>query len=120
MDLRGARLVFCSETDEGRRFNAAKMRKLCGGDPIRGRRMRQDTVQFDPSHTLVMLTNRLPKVSADDPAVWRRLIISEYCIPVTARAVASASASWLRRSRHNGTRVTPVGSRGIGENTGSC
>jgi len=73
MDFRGARFVVCSETDEGRRFSEATMKRLTGGTTIRARRMRQDPVEFDPSHTLVMLTNHLPRVRGDSHAVRRRI-----------------------------------------------
>lgn len=87
MDLMGARLVFASETDRGRRFSEATMKRLVGGDPIRARRMHKDPVQFDPSHTMIMLTNKLPEVSGDDPAVWRRILVVPFdvVIPVKER-----------------------------------
>ena len=40
--LRGARLVTAVETEEGKRWNEAKIKKLTGGDPIEARFMRQD------------------------------------------------------------------------------
>lgn len=82
MDLQGARLVFASETDQGRRFAEATMKRLVGGDNIRARRMHKDTVEFRPSHTLVMLTNKLPEVSGDDPAVWRRLLVVPFDVVI--------------------------------------
>jgi putative DNA primase/helicase len=72
MDLMGARMVFISETEAGRRFDESTMKRLTGGEDIRARRMRMDPVEFAPTHTLVMITNKLPRVS-DDPACWRRL-----------------------------------------------
>jgi len=35
--------------------------------------MRQDFVEFMPSHTAVLVTNHKPQVPGDDPALWRRL-----------------------------------------------
>lgn len=72
MRLRGARLVFMSETERDRRFDEATMKKLTGGDPIEANYMRENPIEFNPSHTLVMVTNHLPRLS-DDPACWRRL-----------------------------------------------
>jgi putative DNA primase/helicase len=87
MDLRGRRLVFCSETERGSRFAEAQMKRLTGGDPITANRMHKDPVKFDPSHTLVMITNQLPVVSGDDPAVWRRILVVPFdvTIPVEDR-----------------------------------
>lgn len=73
MDLLGRRLVVVSETDEGRKLAEATMKRLTGGDKIKARRMRQDFVEFAPSHTAILITNHLPSVSGDDPAVWRRI-----------------------------------------------
>ncbi|ORV86749.1 hypothetical protein AWC11_17055 [Mycobacterium interjectum] len=73
MDLRGVRWVAVSESDKDRRLAEATMKRLTGGDTIRARRMRQDFVEFTPSHTPLLITNHLPKVSGDDGAVWRRL-----------------------------------------------
>lgn len=73
MDLRGARWVVVSESDKGRRLAEATVKRLTGGDRIKARRMRRDFVEFDPSHTAALITNHLPKVSGDDPALWARL-----------------------------------------------
>lgn len=73
MDLRGRRLVVVSESDKDRRLAEATMKRLTGGDPIKARRMRADFVEFEPSHTAILVTNHLPKVTGDDPAIWRRV-----------------------------------------------
>jgi putative DNA primase/helicase len=88
MDLMGKRLVVVTETDEGRRFAEATMKRLTGGDAIRARRMRQDFIEFEPSHTTILVTNHLPAVCGDDPAVWRRLRVVPFdvVIPEDERA----------------------------------
>jgi putative DNA primase/helicase len=73
MDLRGLRLVVVSESDKDRQLAEATMKRLTGGDPIKARHMRQDFVEFEPSHLPMLITNHLPKVSGDDPATWRRI-----------------------------------------------
>lgn len=82
MRLRGARLVFCSETEKHRRFAEATMKRLTGGDPIEANLMHKDPISFIPSHTLIMLTNHLPAVSGDDPAVWRRLLVIPFDVSI--------------------------------------
>jgi putative DNA primase/helicase len=82
MDLMGRRLVVVAETDEGRRLAEATMKRLTGGDTIRARRMRMDFVEFEPSHTPILVTNHLPAVSGDDPAVWRRIRVVPYTVVV--------------------------------------
>jgi putative DNA primase/helicase len=82
MRLRGARLAFCSETEKDRKFAEATMKRLVGGDPIEANLMHRNPITFDPSHTLIMLTNHLPKVSGDDPAVWRRILVVPFDVVI--------------------------------------
>ncbi|VFA94746.1 Uncharacterized conserved protein [Nocardia farcinica] len=84
MDLMGRRWVSVSESDKGRRLAEATMKRLTGGDTIRARRMRQDFVEFTPSHTAVLVTNHLPQVSGDDQAVWRRLRVVPFDVVIPA------------------------------------
>lgn len=73
MDLLGKRIIVVSESDKDRQLAEATMKRLTGNDTIKARRMRQDFVEFKPSHTPILVTNHLPKVSGDDEAIWRRL-----------------------------------------------
>lgn len=82
MDLRGLRWVVVSESDKNRRLAEATVKRLTGGDEIKARRMRQDFVAFDPSHTAALVTNHLPKVSGDDPALWARLRVIPFDIVI--------------------------------------
>jgi len=82
MDLLGVRLVVVSESDRDRRLAEATMKRLTGGDTIRARRMRQDFVEFAPSHTAILVTNHLPTVSGDDPAIWRRLRVVPFDVVI--------------------------------------
>ena len=81
-DLLGVRLAVCSETDAGRRLAAATVKRLTGGDKIRARRMRQDNIEFDASHSVFMVTNHKPQVAGDDPALWRRLRIVPFDVTI--------------------------------------
>ena len=75
MNLRGKRLVWVSETDEGRRLNAGKLKWLCGGDTLTGRGpYEKRQVDFRPTHKLLILTNHLPHADAADYALWARLL----------------------------------------------
>ncbi|MED5812932.1 phage/plasmid primase, P4 family [Mycolicibacterium sp. 050232] len=82
MALRGKRIVIVSESDDHRRLAEATMKRLTGGDPITARYMRQNFVTFTPSHTALLVTNHLPKVSGDDPAVWRRLRVIPFDVEI--------------------------------------
>ncbi len=84
MDLMGRRFVAIAESDEGRKLAQATMKRLTGGDPIKARYMRQDFIEFMPSHLAVLVTNHLPKVSGDDPAIWRRIRVIPFNVVVPA------------------------------------
>src|SRR5262249_50335851 len=73
--LRGARLVVCSETDEDRSLDEAKLKSLTGGDTVKARGMGRDFFEFAPTHKLVLLTNPKPRVKGTDHGIWRRLRI---------------------------------------------
>lgn len=72
MLLRGRRLVWASETSEGRRFNVGKVKWLCGGDTITGRHLFGKMASFSPIFTLFLLTNHKPKAD-NDYAFWKRV-----------------------------------------------
>lgn len=82
MELRGARLVIGSETQEGRKLDEALMKRLTGGDMLSARRLYRDPVTWTPSHTLLYVTNHLPQVKANDPAVWRRVRVVPFGVVV--------------------------------------
>ncbi len=84
MDLLGARWVAVSESDKDRRLAEATMKRLTGGDSIRARKMRQDFIEFTPSHTPILITNHLPKVRGDDPAIWRRIRVVPFDVTIPA------------------------------------
>jgi putative DNA primase/helicase len=73
MDLFGKRLAVCSETEDGHHLNESQVKDLTGSDRIRGRRMREDSWEYSPTHKIVMCTNHRPEVSGTDHGIWRRL-----------------------------------------------
>ena len=85
-ELKGKRLIIASELEEGQRLNTGMVKQLCSIDPIEAEKKYKDPIHFDPSHTLVLYTNYLPKVSANDDGTWRRLIV----IPFNAKITGSS------------------------------
>lgn len=83
MELLGARLVIGSETGEGRKLDEPAMKRLTGGDPITARRLYREPVTWTPSHQLLYVSNHLPKVRGDDPAVWRRIRVVPFDVVIT-------------------------------------
>ena len=76
MRLRGLRLSWASETNEGRRLDAGKIKLLTGGGNLVGRSpYARYEVSFPQSHTLFLLTNSKPHAPSDDYALWKRLVL---------------------------------------------
>jgi putative DNA primase/helicase len=74
MALKGLRIAFASETDEGRRFSPGQVKWYSGGDTLTGRWPHDKrNTDFIPTHLLVLLTNNLPHAPGDDSAFWARL-----------------------------------------------
>ena len=74
-ELKGKRLIIAAELQEGMRLNTSVVKQLCSTDPIFAEKKFKAPFSFEPSHTLVLYTNHLPKVNASDDGTWRRLIV---------------------------------------------
>ncbi len=70
--MQGARLVTASETEEGRRWDEAKIKWLTGGDTITARFMRGDFFEFRPQHKILIIGNHKPGIRTADEAMRRR------------------------------------------------
>ena len=84
-ELKGKRLIIAAELEEGMRLNTSVIKQLCSTDEIQGEKKYKDPFQFSPSHTLVLYTNHLPRIGANDLGTWRRLIV----IPFNAKIKGS-------------------------------
>lgn len=74
-EMRGKRLIIAAESQEGARLDESTIKRMCSTDEIAACKKFKDPFNFKPSHTLVLYTNHLPKVSANDEGTWRRLIV---------------------------------------------
>jgi putative DNA primase/helicase len=114
--LQGKRLVWTSEVGEGRRFNAAKVKELVGGDTLSGRAVYgRDHIEFRPTHLLMLLTNYRPEANPNDYALWQRIHLipfelafvsnpvmknerkADTSLPEKLKAEASGILAWMVR-----------------------
>ncbi|TJY67335.1 hypothetical protein E4J89_15745 [Arthrobacter sp. CAU 1506] len=72
-DLRGARFVALSETEKTARIASALLKSLTGGDPVTARKLYGDPITFLASWLILLVTNHLPTLPANDPAVMERV-----------------------------------------------
>ena len=73
-----ARLAVASETQRRIRLDEASVKNLTGGDRITARRMREDPWEFDPTHSLWLLTNHLPEIGGRDTGIWSRIRVVKW------------------------------------------
>lgn len=111
-ELKGKRLIIASEMEEGMRLNTATVKQLCSTDEIQAEKKYKDPFAFVPSHTLVLYTNHLPKVGANDDGIWRRLVVIPFNAKITGTSdiknyadylyekAGSAVMSWIIEGAH--------------------
>jgi putative DNA primase/helicase len=85
--LAGARLAAGSEMEQGREIAEALAKNLTGGEPITARHLYAELFDFRPAFKLWLALNHCPRVSADDGAIWRRIlrIGFEHTVPAERR-----------------------------------
>ncbi len=86
MSLKGIRMAFASEIDEGQRFSAAKIKWLTGKDELTGRSPHDKyPTRFAPTHKLFVMTNSQPQAPPNDKAFWERLHLIPFTISFVNR-----------------------------------
>lgn len=78
--LAGARLVCANETEQGRKWAAARIKGLSGGDDITARFVRHDFFTFRPEFKLVFVGNFAPTFETVDEAMRRRFFVIPFDI----------------------------------------
>lgn len=73
--LRGKRMAFATEAEDGQRFAMSKIKWLTGGSKLQARGL-QDKLYtvWQQTHLLFLLTNEIPRAKADDDAFWTRTL----------------------------------------------
>ena len=94
-ELKGKRLVIASEMAEGMRLNTAVVKQITSTDEIQAEKKYKDPFHFVPSHTLVLYTNHLPKVGANDDGTWRRLVVIPFNAKISGRSDIKNFADYL-------------------------
>ena len=75
VSLRGRRLIIGGELEEGARLSASTVKELASTDPYEVEHKHKDPETVRPTHTILLYSNHLPKVSSLDNGTWRRLKI---------------------------------------------
>lgn len=72
-DLWGVRIGWVNESEESSRLKIADLKALSGGSLIRCRPLYGHSVEFMPTHLLILITNHLPAIPVADHATWKRI-----------------------------------------------
>lgn len=84
--LKGLRMAFASEIDEGQRFSAAKIKWLTGKVQLTGRSPHDKySTIFYPTHTLFVETNIEPGAPPSDKSFWERMHLIPFDISFVKR-----------------------------------
>jgi putative DNA primase/helicase len=74
--------VTAIETEEGRRWDEAKIKALTGGDRIAARFMRQDFFEYVPAFKLVIAGNHKPSLRSVDESIRRRFNLLPFTVTI--------------------------------------
>ena len=73
--LVGKRMAVSNELPQNGRWHEARVKALTGSDKISARFMKKDSFEFTPSHTHLVSANFRPRLSGDDAAMARRMVL---------------------------------------------
>lgn len=77
-ELRGARLIYTSELEDGHQLAEKLIKRLTGQDTIRARFMYRERFEFKPVGKIFIATNYRPEIRGTDHAIWRRVCLIPY------------------------------------------
>lgn len=83
MELKGTRFMPGSEVEKDSVFDEVLVKKLTGGDHIKGRGMYQDFVEFEPTQKFFIAVNHLPRIYGNDEGIWRRIKVIPFDVRIT-------------------------------------
>jgi putative DNA primase/helicase len=82
-DLRGARFVMTSETEQGQRLAEGKLKRITQGmGKIKATRKYENPIEFDETHKLWMDANHKPEIRGTDNAIWNRLHLIPFDVTI--------------------------------------
>lgn len=79
LHIKGKRFITANEPEKSAAINSDFLKFLTGNDPIHGRWLYSNAeIIFQPQHSLALLCNDVPKMDANDEALWDRSRIIEF------------------------------------------
>lgn len=98
--LRGARMVSIYETSRRLTLSASLVKTLAGNDPVTARTLYKEPIEFKPEAKIWAATNHLPKVPADDGALWERIRAIPFEVTIPEHERDPSIRSRLKEPEH--------------------
>lgn len=73
--LQNKRFAEAQETEEGQRLRSSMLKRLVSTNSVVAKQLYKNPSEFIPTHTLILATNHLPKISSTDLGTWRRIVV---------------------------------------------
>ena len=98
-ELKGVRYAQASETDSHVRFSESTIKKLTGGDTLRGTKLTKSAFEFKPEFKLWFSANHLPYAKDGSFGFWRRIKIIPFTQTFSGSKVNSTLYEQLLQER---------------------
>lgn len=72
--LKGARFVIAAESDEDRKLDEARIKRITTIDEVICAKKYKDSFTYEPTYTIWLTINHLPNVAGTDNGIWRRIV----------------------------------------------
>jgi putative DNA primase/helicase len=80
--LMGARFVYASEAEQGKRLAESLIKDMSGGEKIAARFMRAEWFEFYPEFKIWLSTNHKPIIRGTDSAIWDRIRLIPFDVTI--------------------------------------
>lgn len=80
--LKGARMAYASEAEQGRKLAEAKIKDMTGGEAVVARFLHGEFFEFIPEFKIFLGTNHKPNIRGTDQAIWDRIRLIPFNIRI--------------------------------------
>ena len=80
--LNGARFVYASEAEQGKRLAESLIKDMSGGDKITARYLHKEWFEFYPEFKIWLGTNHKPIIQGTDHAIWDRIRLIPFMVRI--------------------------------------
>ena len=85
-EVKGKRLLIAAEMQEGARLNDSTVKQLCSTDDVFAEKKYKDPFYLQALPHAGAVYEHLPRVSASDDGIWRRLIVIPFNAKIEGKA----------------------------------